>query len=472
MTLVESETSETVLQSCESTPETVDPASQITPETSPKTAEFTLPSAPIPIEELDQEDLLFTPPESPNLSKTTEILFITPEDMNDKITEKTEDPIDPLSIDQNKKVKCTLCSGYYSTIKSLREHHLRIHMKQTRHSCQFCEFKTNLKQELTSHVKSHHSNGLSKTSLKYKCEVCHKQFSNQKNFEKHQKFHSESEIVVNPMMNSMIDAVMKDQREKKEKLEEEILVVNPILNLMIDAVMKDQRQKKEKFVQEILIDLLQSVIPAKKDFEVLTMSEVDKSNVSEMSETTVDKSENCEEKSIESENSTEILLIEADQNNSVDTEKFESEFENSIEKSLEIENPERNPGDQSQESEPQDFVSFFETKDFNLEKSIQTLLGLPKSVKETQIELQDSGLEMEICYPNYNAVQTPLSKITEKLPKKKVSKLKKWKRKIMKKSSSQKMLPNKSFFCDKCQKQFFNAFFYKCHLKQHSKKKR
>ena len=90
LTLVESETSETVLQSCESTPETVDPTSQITPETSPKTAEFTLPCAPIPIEELDQQDLLFTPPESPNLSKTTEILFITPEDMNDKITEKTE----------------------------------------------------------------------------------------------------------------------------------------------------------------------------------------------------------------------------------------------------------------------------------------------------------------------------------------------------------------------------------------------
>ena len=98
------------------------------------------------------------------------------------------------------------------------------------------------------------------------------------------------------------------------------------------------------------------------------------------------------------------------------------------------------------------------------------LLGLPSSpVKENQPELQDSGLEMEICYPNYIAEPTFPSKIVEKQPKKKVSKLKKWKRKIMKKSSSK--IPNKKFFCDKCQKQFFNAFFYKCHLKQHSKKK-
>ena len=57
-----------------------------------------------------------------------------------------------------------------------------------------------------------------------------------------------------------------------------------------------------------------------------------------------------------------------------------NQIENSIEKSLEIENPERNPGDQSQESE--DFVSFFETK--NLEKSIQIRgsLGILSGVPE------------------------------------------------------------------------------------------
>ena len=52
-------------------------------------------------------------------------------------------------------VKCGLCNQQFSTMSHLNRHKIMVHENLRKYRCEFCDFKTNLKETLKEHVKIH-----------------------------------------------------------------------------------------------------------------------------------------------------------------------------------------------------------------------------------------------------------------------------------------------------------------------------
>ena len=76
---------------------------------------------------------------------------------------------------------CAECDHEFGNRSTLKIHIRSIHLKEKRFKCNDCEFKTNIKESLTKHMRSH-------TNEKpFECNTCGKMFSSQSSLSFHKR---------------------------------------------------------------------------------------------------------------------------------------------------------------------------------------------------------------------------------------------------------------------------------------------
>lgn len=86
--------------------------------------------------------------------------------------------------------QCGICSKHYKTIKLLIHHITYVCKKKLNYSCADCQYRTNTKQSITSHIRSMH---LPRDPNSNKCKKCGKNYSKREHLRTHMKTCGKSE---------------------------------------------------------------------------------------------------------------------------------------------------------------------------------------------------------------------------------------------------------------------------------------
>lgn len=103
----------------------------------------------------------------------------------EKATNHTATSASATHVNERKSFKCEVCDKVLATMRTLIAH-MRIHTGDRPHGCHLCPKTFRISIGLRRHIREHHLK-----IRKYKCDICDRGFTNQRNVNEHRRLHSE-----------------------------------------------------------------------------------------------------------------------------------------------------------------------------------------------------------------------------------------------------------------------------------------